>query len=182
MLSRRKLEVIAAVLILILLIVLLFFIFRKAPVTEEVPANTSVPTQVTPEVNPALVPTPGVVSAGTIARTFVERFGSYSSETDFANVDDVMKLATISYQAELEALVASYRRQFDAEAGYTGVSTQVITLKTVSETDAATTFLVTTQREEAVGTPGNTTLRYQDAQVELVKSGDNWLINDLTWK
>jgi hypothetical protein len=25
-------------------------------------------------------------------------------------------------------------------------------------------------------------LRYQDAEVSLVKVGDDWLINDLTWK
>lgn len=182
MLTRKKIEVIVAVVVLILLAVLLYLAMRQpeAPSIDSGLPQTQSTTP--PPVNPAIVPAPGVVSAGTVARTFVERFGSYSSETDFANVDDVMKLATPTYQNELDALVNSYRRQFDAEAGYTGVSTQVISMKTVTETEAATTFLVTTQREEAVGTPGNTTLRYQDAQVDLVKSGDNWLVNDLTWK
>lgn len=183
MLSRRKLEVIAAVLILIVLILLLWWFVFRQPKPEVVvnpqPDNIA---DLVPSVNPADVPAPGVVSAQTITRIFIERFGSYSSESDFANVDDIMSLATPSYQAELNSLLETYRRQYDAEAGYSGISTRVITIKTVSESDTASTFLVTTQREEAVGTPGNTTLRYQDAEVSLVKVGEDWLVNDLNWK
>lgn len=180
--SRKKIEVIVAIVILLLLAVLLYLAMRQPGAEPEAVDLPQAQSTTLPPVDPKVIPAPGVVSAGTVARTFIERFGSYSSETDFANVDDVMKLATPAYQAELNSLVDSYRRQFDAAAGYTGVSTQVISMKTVTETETATTFLVTTQREEAVGTPGNTTLRYQDAEVNLVKSGDNWLINDLTWK
>jgi hypothetical protein len=175
-------EVIAAVVILILLLILLLFIFRKPKVLVEDVQEPEQVVQVMPEVNPADIPAPGVVSASTVARIFVERYGSYSSETDFANVDDVMALATPTYQTELEASVDGYRRQFDEDDGYTGISTIVIGMKTTSESEVATSFLVTTQREESVGSPGNTTLRYQDAEVGLVKSGDDWLINDLTWK
>jgi hypothetical protein len=182
MLSRKKLEVIAAVAILILLLVLIFLFLRKPKtevVVEEVPVEQI---QVMPDIDPADIPAPGAVSAGTVTRIFVERFGSYSSESDFANVDDIMSLATPSYQTELDSLVAGYRRQFDEDAGYTGISTIVIGMKSLSESDTATTFLVTTQREESVGTPGDTTLRYQDVEVSLVKSGDEWLVNDLIWK
>lgn len=172
-----------AVVILIALLVLLWFMFKQPRVPE---APTSVPeqqaTQTVPEVNPASVPAPGVVSASTVARTFIERFGSYSSESDFANVDDIMALATARYQEELRGIVAGYRRQFSQQTNYSGVSTYVITLKTTDESVAATSFLVTTQREEAVGNPGNTTVRYQDVDIDLVKVGDNWLIDDLRWQ
>ena len=147
------------------------------PVTEPEPVA-----QQLPEVNPADIPAPGVVSASTIARTFIERFGSYSSQSDFANVDDIRVLATASFQAELDQQVAELRSVTDAEGGYTGVSTTVISMKTVSETETETTFLITTQREESVGTPGNTSVRYQDVEVSLVKSGDSWLISDVTWQ
>lgn len=180
--TKKKLEIVGAVVILILLLLLLWFVLRK-PKTE-VPINNE-PEQVVdslPEVNPADVPAPGVVSASTIGRIFVERFGSYSSESNFENVDDVMSLATPSYQAELETLVASYRRQVDEADGYTGISTVVIGVTVISESETDASFLIMTQREEAVGNPGNTTLRYQNAEVSLVKSGDDWLIDDLAWK
>jgi hypothetical protein len=182
MMSRRKIEVIAAVVILILLLILLFIILKKPKSEVDTTPEPEQVVETMPEVNPADIPAPGVVSASTVARIFIERFGSYSSETDFANVDDVMKLATPSYQDELEILVEGYRRQFDENSAYAGISTQVITIKTVSESDTEATFLITTQREESLGNPGNTTLRYQDAEVTVVKSGDDWLINALTWK
>lgn len=182
MLSRRQVEVITAVLVLIALVVVLFLIFRKPQQTVETTTETETQTQAMPEVQPEDVLAVSTVSAGTVTRTFIERFGSYSSESNFANVDDILSLATPEYRTELEALVAGYRRNFDATAGYSGVSTVVITLKATAETETTATFAVTTQREEAVGNPGNTTLRYQDAEVSLVKAGDNWLVNDLVWK
>ena len=182
MMTRRKIEIIVAIVIIVLLLIALFLIYFKPkpkvePVVEQQPV-----VQVVPTVNPANVPTVAVVSASTVARTFIERFGSYSSESDFANVDDIMKLATPGYQTELQTTVAGYRRQFDEDDGYTGVSTVVITIKTVSETAEATKFLITTQREEAIGSPENTTVRYQDAEVNLIKSGNDWLVNGLIWK
>ncbi len=182
MLSRRQFEVIAAVLILVLLLILLVWMLTKNDREVDeivVPAGA---VEIKPVIDERDIPTPGAVSASTVARVFVERFGSFSSETDFANVSDIMQLATSSYQSELAALVASYRRQTVELAGYTGISTLVISLKPVSESDTATTLLVTTQREEAVGDPGNTTLRYQVAEVSLVKVGDNWLVNELAWQ
>lgn len=179
--SRRKIEIVVAIVILILLLILLFFVYRKPKPATPSPEPTP-NAQVVPPVNPVDVPTAGVVSASTVARTFIERFGSYSSESNFANVEDVMRLATPTYQQTLDAIVADYRRQLAAVDGYSGISTVVITIKTVSESETATEFLITTQREEAVGNPGNTTLRYQDAEVSLVKSGDTWLVNALTWK
>jgi hypothetical protein len=183
MLSRKRIEIVIAVLILIGLLILLWFVLRK-PKTPEAPVIVPEQqiTQTVPEVNPASVPAPGVVSASTVARTFIERFGSYSSETNFANVDDIMALATPGYQEELRGIVAGYRRQFANQTQYTGVSTYVISVKTSNESDSTASFLITTQREEAVGTPGNTTVRYQDADISLIKSGDNWLIDDLRWQ
>lgn len=183
MLTRRKIESIVAVVILVVLLVLLWLlVFRKSKTQVDVNPEPTPVVQIVPEVNPADVPAPAVVSASTVTRIFIERFGSYSSESDFANVDDIMSLATPAYQAELEALLVTYRRQYDPEAGYNGISTRVITLKPTLESEAEATFLVTTQREEAVGNPGNTNLRYQDADVSLVKAGEDWLVNDLTWK
>jgi hypothetical protein len=148
------------------------------------PADTGSQTTVIPlpEVAPEDVPAPEMVSAATFARIFVERFGSYSSESDFANVDDILALATPRFQAELESLVETYREQLEDQEGYTGISTLFIGYKTLSETETSATLLVTTQREESVGNPDNTTLRYQDVEVALVRNGDSWLIDDVTWK
>ncbi len=198
MVSKRKLEIAVAVAVLIMVIILLWILFKRdKPDVTSTPETPPPETIVTPPtVNPANIPTPGVVSATTIARTFIERFGSYSTETDFANVDDIRVLATPSFlansassagscgcfQAEMDQQVAVLRQGMDPDGGYTGVSTTIISIKTQTEAETSTTFLITTQREESVGNPGNTTVRYQDVEISLVKSGDDWLVDDVTWK
>jgi hypothetical protein len=180
--SRRKIEIIIAVVILILLCILLAIFLRQPKVESPDVDTTPAAVAPLPEVNPEDIPAPEMVSAATFARIFVERFGSYSSESDFANVDDILALATPRFQAELESLVEGYRRQLADQDGYTGISTLFIGAKTVSETETSATLLVTTQREESVGSPGNTSLRYQDVEVALVRNGESWLIDDVTWQ
>ncbi|MFZ2681566.1 MAG: hypothetical protein WAZ14_00485 [Patescibacteria group bacterium] len=182
MLTRKRVEIIVAVVILLVLLLILALVLKKPKDTTETIVEAEPVIKELPEVQPEDVPAPGAVSAGTVARIFVERFGSYSSESNFENVDDVMLLATPAYQSTLQTLVAGYRRQLDEASGYTGISTIVIGVKTESVTETDATLLITTQRQEAVGSPGNVSVRYQDAEVNLVKSGEDWLINGLTWK
>ncbi len=185
--TRKKIEIIAAVSIIVLLVVVLAFILLRKDKVEEptvvTPTPTvNIPSNVTNGLQERNIPAPQSVSASTVARSFVERFGSYSSESDYVNVDDVKNLATPAFQSELDTLVRQFRSQTDPSDGYTGISTRIITIQPTVETDTNMTFLITTQRQEAIGNPGNASIRYQDVEVELVKSGDSWLINALTWK
>lgn len=132
------------------------------------------------EVEPEDIPTNTAVSASTIGRTFVERFGSYSSESDYANVEDILSLATPSFQKTLNDIMEKARK--NAGDAYYGISTLVITTKTVKESDTAVTLRMTTQREEAIDDPANATVRYQDIVVDLTKSGEDWLIAGFTWQ
>ena len=54
--------------------------------------------------------------------------------------------------------------------------------KTVTSTDTTITLSMTTQREETIDQPGNTTIKYQSITVSLVKSGTTWLVDGYTWK
>ncbi len=181
--NRRAIEIIVASVVLLGLVLLVLFLLTRGD-KPPAPAPTPEP-QVTsgmPEVNPEDVPPPAVVSAQTVARVFVERFGSYSSESDFANVEDVIALATPSFAIELENVLAAERRASVTGGAYYGISTFVISSKVQSESETATTLFITTQRRESVGSPGNTTTRYQDIEVSLEKVDENWLIADYTWK
>ncbi len=177
----RKTEVIIAILVLVLLAILLFFLWprgREAPDanTKNQGGGAENTDDAVAIEEPAL---PQHATPNTVARIFVERFGSYSTETDYANVDDVMPIATSSLQKRLQTLAEEARR---AVAGsYYGVSTNVIKVTVESQTDAAATLLVKTQREEAFDSPGNTSVRYTDIRVEFVKVGEDWFVNDFSW-
>jgi hypothetical protein len=184
MLSKKRLEGIVALAIIIMLVLLIWWLLRPRPTSTNLPSpdtQTEQEVQAVPEVSPLSIPTQQAVTAGTIARIFVERFGSYSSQSDFANVDDVKVLATPRFQSVLERQKTSLG-QADKALGYTGVSTKVISIKTLTESEAEASFSITTQREDSVGSPGNTSIRYQDVEISLVKTGDDWLVDNLVWQ
>jgi hypothetical protein len=53
--------------------------------------------------------------------------------------------------------------------------------KTAS-TDSTAELAIQTQREEEIGTPGNTRVRYQKITLSMQKEGDNWLVAKYAWE
>lgn len=179
----RKTEVSIAILILLVLIAVLLFLFRR---TESVTTNTPAKTNVevvtetpTDTAAPAVAVPTQPATPTTMSRIFVERFGSYSTDVDYANVTDVLPLVTDRLSAELQDIAEEARKT--ADDGYYGVSTNVIKITTDTQTDTTMTLMVKTQREEAFGSPGNTSVRYQDIRVEFVKIGDEWFVERFEW-
>lgn len=188
---KTKIEIALAIAVLIFFVALLLFWKQKAVTTvttTKTPAaittSNTKPTSTTPSTDTTTTPAPVVVketSAITVARTFVERLGSYSSESDAANIEDILPMATTSFQKELETLVRQARAS--ADGSYYGISTLVVTSpKTISASATQTILSMTTQREESIGDPNNTTKKYQSITVTLVKSGTTWLVSGYTWK
>jgi energy-coupling factor transporter transmembrane protein EcfT len=187
---RTKIEIILAILVIVLFVGLM--IWWKWPAEQtQAPVPSSTTSSITPSPSkstntgtsvPEVEKEPVVqeTSPNTVARTFVERLGSYSTEADAVNIEDILPMATASFQKNLEALVREARETSDG--AYYGVSTIVITApKTVSSTATKVVLSLTTQREETIDTPGNTTVSYQSITVTLVKSGMTWLVDDYAW-
>lgn len=189
---KTQLEISLAIgVILLFALALMWWLRRPAPIetasttttatitkstNKPTTGNTGTATDTTP-VAPVVVQT----SPTTVARTFVERIGSYSSEAEAANIEDIMGMATTSFKNKLTTLAKEARAT--AGGSYYGVSTQVLTApKTVSSTDTQVVMTMTTQREETIDTPGNTTVKYQEITITLVKSGTTWLVDGYAWK
>lgn len=190
---KTKLEIAFAIAV-VLLFIAFFMYWRNQAAPAPVPAVASTPAITTSKDKATKTPTTstkapvaevatpvGETSAVTVARTFVERLGSYSSEADAANIEDIMPMATASFQKKLESLVKEIRSS--TSDAYYSVSTLVVTApKTVSATATDTVLSMTTQRVESKGDPGNTTKKYQSITITLVKSGTTWLVDGYTWK
>ncbi len=189
---KTKLEIGLAVAVLIFFLAfLIYWKMQNAPVAD-VPAvaapaaiTTAKDKPKTSSTSSTTTETPAAVavhetSAITVARTFVERLGSYSSEADAANIEDIIPMATASFQKKLEALVKEVRS--NTGSSYYSISTLVMTApKTVSASATETVLSMTTQRIETIDSPGNSTKKYQNITVTLVKSGTTWLVDGYTW-
>ncbi|MFH1711679.1 MAG: hypothetical protein ABH846_00375 [Patescibacteria group bacterium] len=188
--KKKKLEIILAVVLILAVIIALIIIFWQKPTGDE-PVITDQPPVELPD-TPGTIETPGgdttyvspsepqEVAPETVIRDFVVRFGSFSSESDYINIEDVMPMATASLQSRLDVLAEDARN--DNNGLYYGVSTKVISMTEVSNSGTIAVFTATTQRIESIDAPGNTSVRYQDIEVTLVKNGLGWLVDDFTWQ
>lgn len=182
-LQRKQLEIIGAILIIIVLIFVVVYMLqeKEAVETDVVETDQVVETQVHenfPEKieisgEPEVVPTP-------VARAFVERFGSFSTQSDYTNIQDVMVLATPELQGQLDEIARSARSEISSS--FYGVSTKVIGVETLKETVDSASISVATQRQETFDTPENTSIKYQDIELAMVRVGDDWLVSSFAWQ
>jgi len=181
--DRKKVEFGVALGIIVLLILLVLFLLmpkEQKQVDDQPDVTGDVPHQVEEEIIPTTVDSRTKESPpNVIARVFVERFGSYSTEAELSNVEDVKALATASLDSRLEQLMTE--ASTTTQTAYYGVSTRVISIDEVEIDEAAATYDVNTQRTESFDSPANTQTRYQQITVNLEKVGNQWLVSNFTW-
>jgi len=110
-----------------------------------------------------------------LAKVFVERYGTYSSDNNFQNIKEVEALVTPALWSKISAPMNAKT----STASFVGVTTKVISLELTAWSDiAATVELKTTRTEEKNGAVST---RYQNAIVQMVKTGGVWLADKLVW-
>lgn len=184
--SRRKKQALLIGLLILAIILAILLFWRRAP---QAPAPATV---VVNQQETTITPTPtpssreqqevrnGTASLQALAKTFAERYGSFSSESDFANIRDVLPLMTDAYRAESERFIATAETP---EELYT-VTTRVITVTVdeASEANGYAKLTLNTQREESHGDVQNISVRYQPLVLEFVFSSGAWKVSSATWQ
>lgn len=115
-----------------------------------------------------------IIAAG---RFFVERYGSFSSQANWQNLSDVKPVVTRQLWDEFENLIA--KNPIDSEGKYYSLTTKVLSLRLVTQADSLATIEVKTQKQETNGSESR--IFYQDVTVNLVKDGEQWIVNDFDW-
>lgn len=185
--SKKKKILIAVIIVLflLLLVLLIWFLNQKNPAASvvvvtntEVPVNTPKDTnvEVIENNNIEVVKRDGTLQS--LAITFAERYGSYSTESSFANLYDVMDLMTASLRSETEKFVASAKNSPD----YYGVTTMVLSVKSVTEDENSASLEVSTQRDESFGGPQASEIKYQKLLLNCLKENGVWKVSSATWQ
>lgn len=140
----------------------------QAPVGDQAPAGLPAKTA-----SPLEAQKNGVAQ---LAKIFVERYGTYSTDNDFQNIKDVEMIVTKSLWSKIRAPMTSKTINQD----FVGVTTKVVSMNLTNWSEIkAIVELKTTRTEEKNGT---VTARYQDVVVEMVKENGLWLADKLVWK
>ena len=182
--QRRNIVVTAVIVVLVLLLILLFFLLREPRVPEAPVDPASIPSAEVVDnttTQPATLPvTPAAASAQTVARNFAERFGTYSTDVAFTNIDEVQELSTPEYHNALKGQVYALP---DGTA-YQGRTTRAISTEQTGgdESLGFMTFTVTVQHELTSADRANPTVEYQTATVSVEQRGDVWLVSNFAWQ
>lgn len=191
--SRNKIIIISAIALIVALLIILivWLILRPQPVPLAPPTDPS-------EINiPVVLPQASAVKSApavppseenlatnlkSIAASFTERFGSYSNQGNFNNINDLRGVMTLKMNAWADNYIAN--QQSVVYESYYGVTTVAVSSKviTLSEELGQADIMVSTQRQEAKGSTVNPRVTYQDIVIELVNTGNGWKVDSAEWQ
>lgn len=176
--EKRNILVAIGVLAVVAIILILWLMFRDRPDTtpaDDEPAQPIREIEVT-ELEIEQV-TPDRAAATTVARNFVERFGTFSSDNPYANYDDVEELST-------EAFYATLTRSVDDSLVYKGTTTRVLAVSVVdgSEETGGVEYRISAQREVFENDRTDVEVVYAAANMTVVRVGDVWLVDQFQWE
>jgi len=136
------------------------------------PKATTIPAGVT--VKPASSEEALKNGAKQMAKIFTERYGTYSSDSNFANIKEVESIVTGGYWAELEKKIGVGK-----PAMFIGVTTVAVTSEVLTYENGSATVEVSALRTTTRGS--ETTDSNEKAKVGLTLSKGSWLVDSFEW-
>jgi len=119
-----------------------------------------------------------------LAKDFAERFGSYSNQSDYKNLDELDTLMTDS----MKSWIAQYKEQLKLQNPSTGpyyaIETKHVSnqIQSLDEKAGTAEILIKTQRQEFKNSIDNSKILYQDILIKLIKVNDAWKVNGAYWQ
>lgn len=193
----RRLKILVAVIVLILVGLLIWLLLRgkgQAPAVQPSP-QAQEQIQTGPAVTAQTLPTPlgtapaqgtqtsanAPTSLESFARSFAERYGSYSNQSNYENLKDLYTFMTVRLRNETEAYVARESANTNTSS-YFGVSTRAISAKALEQTDSTAKFRLTTQRAESQSGKPAPRIYYQDIELSFLSVAGEWKVDRAEWK
>lgn len=143
--------------------------------TRVVQANTNTPLPKPPSPETALQ---------RLAVSFAERYGSFSNQSDFGNLESVLPYMTASFQGRTNFFITAERTKHRDTSVYYALTTRNSKVTTVTfdaeGTDAV--FLVVASRSEAIGSPVNVRHYEESLRVTLKKESGVWRVDNAVWE
>lgn len=178
---------------MIIIGIILALVFRRGTTSTLVNEGRVVNAPVSGAVNSAPVNAPAEVKKVTLAevkiaskellvrnqvKNFVERFGSYSMESNFQNFKEVMPLSTPTVVAWLKSYPNTLKQKLPT--GFESVTSRVLSQKVLSLSDTKAEIVASTQKEETIF--NKMAVSYKDIKVNLVLINGQWLVDGAFWQ
>lgn len=197
----RRTKIIIALIILALIALVLWLALRPrptapAPSNQAANVNVNAPKQLPasgsilnvnseqPVVNQVPPPPPDpLLALKQLARTFAERYGSFSNQGFFENQTDLEPFMSASYAAVTEERISKELAKPRPDE-YHGFTTRAlnVTVDSVDESAGQAVLTVKTQRQEFSTPTGDGVVTYQDITLGFVKEEGEWRLDSAKWQ
>lgn len=119
-----------------------------------------------------------------LGRSFAERFGSYSNQSNYGNIEDLEIFMSSEMKKWAEEYVADLRANSQYSGSFYGIVTKALVEPEISSfalDSGQVDVLVSTQREEN-SSDGEPRVYNQDIKISFIKVGGEWLVNSAIWQ
>lgn len=120
-------------------------------------------------------------TAKQLAKVFIERYGTYSTDNGTENVKEVKSLVVPALWTNLSAKLSTVEvNENQAPVGaFSSMSTQVFNMELNNWTQTGATIAMQLVRVEEKN--GTRTTKHQNAEVNMVKQNGQWLVQNFKW-
>ena len=115
-----------------------------------------------------------------VAENFVERFGTYSSQSGISGLDDLRFSVTDKMFTWLESQYQA-RAKADYKVYY-GFTTRSISSSVLSSNEASGTATVLVEARRSEDKDGQVSVLDQSIKIDLIKVGKNWRVDGVYWQ
>lgn len=187
MTRRTKILIAITAIVVIIMVVVVYLLMKNRPLQNR-PATDAIAntpqtvsnngTNVPANLVPAATPFAG---AEATARSFAERFGSFSSESNFQNIADLYVVMTPTMKAWADTYIAAERAARAGQTEFYGVTSRAVKTEIIERSGSSLRLRVTTQRIETKGTSEPRSF-YQPMEVALKQFGQAYFVDGAWWK
>lgn len=114
------------------------------------------------------------------ARDFAERYGSYSTEGDFANLETLLPSMTDSFRTQTEALIEKNRAA--TTVSFLGVTTKVLSAKPQGAVSASAPVTVRVETQRTSKKEGTSTVTYETLVLTMAHDTGVWKVSAAVWQ
>ena len=190
--QKKKLFYIAIIILLIVLILfgIWWYLSGKAVPsanTEKPVVNNNQQTlpnnQVPPNPNPVVLPPANDNERGalSVARLFAERFGTFTSQSNFEGIRELTQKSTETMSSWLlNNYIPELRNKYPADK-YAGQTTNILSAQIISINENQAEASVRTQQSLKIGTDAPV-VKSPTLRLKLIKEGETWLVDNARWE
>ncbi len=118
-----------------------------------------------------------------LARSFAERFGSYSNQSNYGNIEDLKILMSSKMKTWANDYVKELRNNNSYSGSFYGITTKSLiepSLNNFSLESGKVEVLLSVQREEI--STSEPKLYNQDIKIVFIKESGEWLVDEAIWQ